>query len=145
MSGEVKLFVIGAASAIARGEAKAYSLSRIAEDGDSKPFSIFVARAQDDQYFGYLNACPHQGAWLNIGDGRFFTQDGERLRCGRHRSEFDIDSGVCSKGPCKDSALEPVPVVVVDGELCICGMDLSEEEPRRDDELEDTMEIMIHP
>lgn len=145
MSEGVNLYVICSASDIAPGGAKAFSLSRITEDGETRPYSIFVTRGMNEQYFGYVNACPHQGAWLNIGDGQFFTPDGGRLRCGRHRAEFEIDTGVCVHGPCKDKSLEPVPVVVVDGELCLCGIELKEEEPPHDDEFEDTMEIMIHP
>ncbi|TLG71138.1 Rieske (2Fe-2S) protein [Methylocystis sp. B8] len=147
MSGEVQLFVICATKEIQPGEAKAFSLSRVTVDGKTQPYSIFVVRAAGDQFFGYLNTCPHQGTWLNIGDGRFFSDDHTHLRCGRHKAEFDIESGVCVKGSCKDKALEPIPIVVMDGDICLCGVELSEEEPQLydDEEFEDTMEIMIHP
>jgi len=145
MSEEVTLFVVCSTGDIKRGEAKPFSLSRIGEDGEARPYSIFVARSGDDRFFGYVNACPHQGAWLNIGDGRFFTEDGVRLRCGRHKAEFEVDSGACLRGPCMEKSLEPVAIVVVDGEVCICGVDLKEEDVFLEEEFEDTMEIMIHP
>lgn len=144
MQDEVNLYVVCAADHLDRGEAKAFSLSRVTSDG-ARPFSIFVVRTEADEYLGYVNACPHQGIWLNIGDGTFFSDDGKRLKCGRHKAEFDIQSGVCVKGECRDKALEPVALVVMDGEICLCGMELAEEEPRASEDCDDTMEIMIHP
>ena len=145
MNNELKLFVICAAEDIERRGAKAFSLSRISENGEARPFSIFVTRSEADEYFGYVNACPHQGTWLNIGNGQFFNPERSHLRCGRHRAEFELGTGNCVSGPCKDKALEPVAIVVMDGEVCLCGVNLKEEEPRYDDEFEDTMEIMIQP
>lgn len=146
MSEDVELYVICAADSIERGEARAFSLSRIADDGEERPFPIFVVRTANDQYFGYVNSCPHQGTWLNIGDGTFFCDDRKHLRCGRHKAEFEIETGLCVRGPCKDQAIEPIAIVVVDGELCLCGVELAEEvRVGTFDDLEDTMEIMIHP
>jgi nitrite reductase/ring-hydroxylating ferredoxin subunit len=142
---EVKIFVICAADSFERGNAKAFSLSRMTESGEAKPFSIFVVRTLNDQYFGYVNACPHQGTWHNIGDGMFFSEDGKHLRCGRHKAEFDIESGLCVKGPCKGKAIEPVALVVMDGEVCLCGVELAEDDHSAFVEFDDTMEIMIHP
>lgn len=145
MGEEVEVYVICAASSLDRGQAKAYSLSRITERDGARPFSIFVVRTVSDQYFGYVNACPHQGTWLNIGEGIFFGEDGKHLRCGRHKAEFDIETGMCVKGPCEGKAIEPIPLVVVDGDVCLCGIELAEEDHSAFDEFDDTMEIMIHP
>ncbi|MEF3367972.1 Rieske 2Fe-2S domain-containing protein [Methylocystis sp. 9N] len=147
MGDEVKVYVICAATAIGRGQAKPFSLSRVSEEGETKPFSIFAVRTLDDQYVGYVNVCPHQGAWLNIGEGKFFSEDGRRLRCGRHKAEFEIETGVCVKGPCKDKIIEPIPLVVIGNDLCLCGIELAEEELSAfdDHDDDDTMEIMISP
>jgi nitrite reductase/ring-hydroxylating ferredoxin subunit len=145
MSKDVEVFVICAADDIKRGQAKAFSLSRITEDGEARPFPIFVVRTEADQYFGYVNSCPHQKTWLNIGDGTFFGDDPVYLRCGRHKAQFDVETGVCVSGTCKDEALEPIAVVVVQGELCLCGVKLAEEDGLGFEDLDDTMEIMIHP
>ena len=145
MSEDVEVFVICAAESIARGEARSFSLSRITEDGEARPFPIFVVRSANDQYVGYVNSCPHQGTWLNIGDGTFFNGDKTRLRCGRHKAEFEIETGLCVSGSCKDRAIEPIALVVVDGELCLCGVKLAEEDRMSFDDLDDTMEIMIQP
>ena len=141
-----KLFVICAADSIERRNAKAFSLFRINEAGESRPFPIMVIRTHTDSYSGYVNSCPHQGVWLNFGEGNFFTRDRAFLKCGRHGSVFEIDSGLCIEGPCKDRSLEPIALAVVDGEVCLCGVDLEESgHPDPFDDGDDTMEIMIHP
>jgi nitrite reductase/ring-hydroxylating ferredoxin subunit len=141
-----KVFVICDAESIERSNAKAFSLFRINEAGESRPFPIMVIRTHADDYIGYVNSCPHQGIWLNFGEGNFFTRDRAFLKCGRHGSVFEIDSGLCIDGPCKDRSLEPVALAVVDGEVCLCGVELEESEHHDPfDDGDDTMEIMIHP
>jgi nitrite reductase/ring-hydroxylating ferredoxin subunit len=145
-SGQVEVYVICAADTIEQGSARAFSLSRIDETGEGRPFPVMVVRTHANEYFGYVNACPHEGIWLNFGDGNFFTPDRAFLRCGRHGSVFEIDSGMCIDGPCKDKSLQPVALAVVDGEVCICGIELEEVGcPDPFDDGDDTMEIMIHP
>jgi len=141
-----KVFVICAADSIERSNAKAFSLFRINEAGESRPFPIMVIRTHTDDYIGYVNSCPHQGIWLNFGEGNFFTRDRAFLKCGPHGSVFEIDSGLCVDGPCKDRSLEPIALAVVDGEVCLCGVELEESgHPDPYDDGDDTMEIMIHP
>lgn len=145
-SGDIDIFVICDADSIEKGDAKAFSLSRINDAGESRPFPIFIVRTQADEYFGYVNVCPHGGTWLNIGDGTFFSRDRGFLRCGRHGALFETDSGLCIEGDCKGRSLEPIAVTVVDGEVCVCGIALTEDlgpDPFQD--FDDTMEIMIHP
>lgn len=147
MSEEVDVFVICAASSIARGSAKAFSLSRVNETGEARPFPIVIIRTNDDAYVGYVNACPHQGIWLNFGAGEFFNADRTLLKCGRHGAQFEIDTGACVDGPCSGKSLEPIALAVVDGDVCLCGVALVEDDGYPDpfQELDDTMEIMIHP
>jgi nitrite reductase/ring-hydroxylating ferredoxin subunit len=143
---QVEVFVICAADAIEQGSARAFSLSRIDATGEGRPFPIVVVRTHGNDYFGYVNSCPHQGICLNFGEGNFFTPDRAFLKCGRHGSVFEIESGLCIDGPCKDKSLEPVALAVVDGEVCICGIELEESGfPDSFDDGDDTMEIMIHP
>jgi nitrite reductase/ring-hydroxylating ferredoxin subunit len=145
-SGEIDVFVICDAGSIEKGDAKAFSLSRFDETGESRPFPIVVVRTHANEYFGYINVCPHGGTWLNIGDGEFFSRDRAFLRCGRHGATFEIDTGLCIDGDCKGKSLEPIAIAVVDGEVCVCGVALAEDEgPDPFMDRDDTMEIMIHP
>jgi len=144
---EIEVFVICATDAVERGGAKAFSLSRIDASGESRPFPIVVIRTHDNDYIGYVNACPHDGVWLNIGSGDFFTPDRAFLKCGRHGATFEIDNGLGIDGPCQGKSLEPIALAVVDGEVCLCGERLVEDDQPRDpfDDHDETMEIMIHP
>ncbi len=146
-SAKVEVFAVCSTDDIERGDAKPFSLSRINEAGESQPFPIVIVRTHGNDYFGYINSCPHEGIWLNFGEGSFFTPDRTFLKCGRHGSIFEIDTGLCIDGSCKDQSLEPLALAVVDGDVCVCGIALVEDDemPNPFDELDDTMEIMIHP
>lgn len=146
-SGEIEVFVVCRAGDIERGDARAFSLSRINAAGEGRPFPIVIVRTHADDYFGYVNSCPHEKTWLNIGAGEFFSRDRAFLRCGRHGATFEIDTGLCIEGDCRGKSLEPIALAVVDGDVCICGMALVEDDgfPNRFEDLDDTMEIMIHP
>jgi len=144
---EIPVFAVCTTDAIERGGAKAFSLSRIDEDGESRPFPIVVVRTYGNDYVGYVNSCPHEGVWLNIGSGQFFTPDRAFLKCGRHGATFEIESGLCIGGPCTGKSLPPIALAVVDGDVCLCGVALVEDD-RSAHHLEDddeTMDIMIHP
>ncbi len=145
---DVDVFVICRAESIAPGAAKAFSLSRLTPEGEGKPFPIVIVRTKANNYVGYVNTCPHQGTWLNIGSGEFFTEDRAFLRCGRHGATFEVETGLCVGGPCKDKGLETVAVAVIDGEVCLCGIPLVEDDGIPDpfaDTDDETMEVMIHP
>ena len=144
---ENDVFVICAMDSIERGDARAFSLSRIDEEGETKPFSIVILRTERDAYFGYVNACPHNGIWLNVGDGKFFSEDRVFLECGRHHAKFDVETGVCVDGPCEGQCLDPLAIAIIDGDVCLCGIELVEDDGYPDpfDDFDDTMEIMIHP
>ncbi|VTZ27200.1 conserved hypothetical protein [Methylocella tundrae] len=127
-SNDIDVFVICEAETIAPGAAKAFSLSRINDAGDPETFPIFVIHTAADEYLGYVNACPHKGVLLNKGPGTFFTQDRKLLECGQHGAMFDIDTGLCVDGPCKAQSLEPVALAVIDGDICLCGVKLVEDD-----------------
>ena len=116
---EIDVFVICASDEIERGGARAFSLSRFDASGETRPFPIVVIRTHGNDYVGYVNACPHDGVWLNIGSGDFFTQDRAFLKCGRHGATFEIDSGLCIDGPCVGDVLDRCKFTVDDGILTL--------------------------
>jgi nitrite reductase/ring-hydroxylating ferredoxin subunit len=143
-----EVWAICAAHRIEPGTAKAFSLLRINEAGESRPFSIVIVRKNAQEYFGYVNTCPHEGLWLNVGSGAFFDEDRKFLRCGKHGAKFEIETGLCVDGPCKTANLEPVALAVIQGDVCICGVQLVEDDGIPDpfaEVADETMEIMIHP
>lgn len=144
---EPEVFVICPTTSIARGEAKAFSLSRIGDNGEARPFPIVIIHTAAGGFVGYVNTCPHEGKWLNIGSGQFFNAEHTLLRCGRHGATFEIDTGLCNAGACEGHSLEPIALAVIDGDICLCGVVLVEDLSFPDpfDDLDETMEIMIHP
>lgn len=148
MSSEnIEIYVICSASSIDPGTAKAFSLLRLNEEGETRPFPIVVIRKNGREFFGYVNVCPHEGVWLNIGSGTFFDSDKKFLKCGRHGAKFEVETGLCVDGPCKSANLEPIALTVIQGDVCICGVPLVEDDssPYPFEDQDDTMEIMIHP
>jgi len=141
------LFAICAMDEIAPGAARAFDLAEADGEGGAKPFRIVVARTKGGKFHAYRNACPHQGVWLNIGSGTILDEAGALIRCGRHGATFAIETGYCSSGACEGAFLRKVEVDAIDGDVCIKGVALLEDEPalRHPDDMDETMEITIHP
>ena len=53
----------------------------------------------------YLNRCPHWLIDLDLGDGRFYAEDIDRIYCKNHGALFRVLDGVCDHGPCLGKAL----------------------------------------
>ncbi len=48
--------------------------------------------------------------------------------CGQHGALFEIETGQCVDGPCEAKSLEPIAVAIIDGEVCLCGGKLIEDD-----------------
>ena len=66
----------------------------------------FVLR-HEHGHVAYLNRCPHWDVDLDLGDGRFYAEDVDRIYCKNHGALFRVPDGVCDHGPCLGRALEP--------------------------------------
>lgn len=107
--------------------AKGFQLLRRTPDGAAKAWSIFIVR-WGTRVFGYVNQCPHHEVNLDWERNQFLDPDGLRLMCGKHGALFEIGSGRCVSGPCTGQTLEAVTVRIVDGDLCVSGVELIEED-----------------
>jgi nitrite reductase/ring-hydroxylating ferredoxin subunit len=123
-----ELYAICSASSLAPGEAMTFELARVGEDGESKPLPLIIVRRDIQNYYAYVNSCPHEGAKLNSGPGDLIDPEDNDLICGIHGARFQVDTGRCSDGPCRNKSLEPITVVIDDGDVCITGVTLVEEE-----------------
>lgn len=139
------VFAICPMETIAIGEAKPFDLVRLDAEGAPRPFRIVVLRPDATHYLGYVNACPHQGTWLNVGSGSFFDEARTHLKCQRHGARFDVNSGRCVAGPCEGRMLTPVTVIADRGDICVVGEPLAEDDGPRYGGEDETMEIMVHP
>lgn len=120
------LYAICSLNDIPSRRARAFQLLRRGEGGGKKAWSIFIVR-WGNQIFGYVNQCPHQRVNLDWERNQFLDPNGLRLMCGKHGSMFEIGTGRCVEGPCTGQSLEPIAVSVVDGDVCVSGVELIED------------------
>ncbi len=76
-------------------------------------FPLMITRRQD-RLHAYVNVCPHQLLPLDGYSGEFVNPDERHLMCIHHAAMFDIASGVCVAGPCRDRGLLAVNIDVRD-------------------------------
>jgi len=122
-----ELFAICQTAEIEDGEAAGFLLMRIESTGEPKPWSILITR-KGNNFYGFENACPHKGEQLDVTPGVFLDEEGNFLHCGHHGAQFDLDTGSCFIGPCRGKSLTPVTIVVDDGDVCVTGVELAEDE-----------------
>jgi len=84
------------------------------------PFKGFVVR-QGDNVFAYQNHCAHVGHALNWKPNSFLTDDRSRIICASHGALYEIDTGKCAGGPCRDKALRSVECEVRNGSVFVSG------------------------
>jgi nitrite reductase/ring-hydroxylating ferredoxin subunit len=72
--------------------------------------AAFAVRFQGELR-GYVNLCTHREMELDLGEGRFFSDDGRFLACRAHGALYDPLLGTCVGGICRRGAtLATVPV-----------------------------------
>ncbi len=111
-------------------------------DGGVRPWPILITR-KGNNFFGFENVCPHQGLRLDTVPGEFMDEDGNFITCGNHQSQFDLDTGHCFIGPCQGQALTPIKLIVDDGDVCLTGVDLAEEDGLDIPEPDEVPEVQI--
>jgi nitrite reductase/ring-hydroxylating ferredoxin subunit len=112
-------------------EAKRIFLCRLDElpDGESRGFdpwlegqdSMLLVR-RGERVVGWRDACPHHGgtpmAWRK---DAYLNFERTRIVCAAHGAQFDIESGVCTLGPCLGQSLQPVPVgITKNRDIYVC-------------------------
>lgn len=84
------------------------------------PFKGFAVR-KGNTVFAYQNFCMHVGHPLNWQPDRFLTEDGNQIVCASHGALYDIETGLCTSGPCPGQQLRPVQVEIRDGNIVVIG------------------------
>lgn len=137
-----ELFAICATYEIDDCSARGFVLARLDENGATKRWPILITR-KGNNYFGFENACPHEGTRLDTFPGEFMDEEGNFVVCGRHGAQFDLDTGHCFSGPCQGKALKPVELVIDDGDVCLIGIELAEEDGMDIEDPNEVPEVMI--
>jgi nitrite reductase/ring-hydroxylating ferredoxin subunit len=122
-----ELFVVCATHEIDDNDARGFVLAKPGEGGKPVPWPILISR-KGRNYYGFENACPHQGKRLDERSGELMDEAGNFVVCSHHGAQFDLDTGHCFSGPCQGQALTPIRVVVDDGDVCLVGVELADED-----------------
>jgi len=122
-----ELYAICRTADIGDSQAAGFVLVRNDGSGAARPWPILVTN-KGNRYYGFENACPHEGKRLDTHPGEFLDPEGNFLTCSHHRSRFDLDTGHCFIGPCQGQRLKPIDLVIDDGDVCISGVELAEED-----------------
>jgi nitrite reductase/ring-hydroxylating ferredoxin subunit len=97
---------VSGALRLAVGDARVFEFERGGEQLEG-----FVLR-HSKGLFAYVNRCPHWMVDLDLGDGRFYAAEIDRIYCKNHGALFRVEDGVCDLGPCFGQALEPLSLEV---------------------------------
>ena len=84
------------------------------------PFRGFVVR-QGNEVHAYENVCAHVGHPLNWVPDGFLSKDRDSIQCASHGALYEIETGLCFRGPCAGKSLRRVEVSVRDGEIYVTG------------------------
>jgi nitrite reductase/ring-hydroxylating ferredoxin subunit len=83
----------------------------------SQTLSVILLRQQDGGIIAYRNACPHMGIELDWDPTRLLTKDSRHLKCTGHHALFDVQTGLCIKGPCQGETLTRLKIHEAECEL----------------------------
>jgi nitrite reductase/ring-hydroxylating ferredoxin subunit len=87
---------------------------KVSVPGRERLAEVFVMRLPSGELRAYHNVCPHLGAALDAGLGKFMDKSGEALMCRFHQALFKPETGACFSGPCVGLALMPIGLHVQD-------------------------------
>jgi nitrite reductase/ring-hydroxylating ferredoxin subunit len=124
---ETEVYAICDAESIVPGGIVPFTLARRGESGLDEPFPIVIVRDGGEQYFVYVNVCPHEQHLLYETPAKTLELSSNALICAKHGAQFETASGLCTEGPCKGASLQAIPALVIDGDVCIGGVTLIEE------------------
>jgi nitrite reductase/ring-hydroxylating ferredoxin subunit len=60
--------------------------------------------------------------------GELMDEDGNFIACSEHNAQSDLDTGHCFTGRCQGARLTQLTLVVDDGDFCVTGVALAEED-----------------
>jgi nitrite reductase/ring-hydroxylating ferredoxin subunit len=77
-------------------------------DAGQSQINLFVVK-KDGQISVFENSCPHTLGPLDWLPDQFLDTDNQYIMCANHGALFEINSGLCIYGPCKQQSLKALP------------------------------------
>lgn len=105
-------------------------------DGGSRGFdpqgrgrdTLLLVR-QGRRVYAYEDACPHHGTPMAWRKDAYLNGPRDRIVCAAHGAQFEIETGLCTLGPCLGQSLTPVPLTLNrHGEVHLAGTPTSHTE-----------------
>ncbi len=125
---EVEVYAICDADSISPGWVQPFTLARAGAGGAVEPFPVEIVRDGEQNYFAYVNICPHKNHPLFEGAELHLNPEHPFLICAKDGAKFETGTGLCIDGPCKGASLQSIPAAVIDGDVCLAGIALVEED-----------------
>lgn len=95
-----------------------YSAKEFSLQANEQTLEIFVININDN-YFAYINRCPHTGVNLNWQPDQFFDIDNHFIQCSTHGALFQFDDGYCVRGPCVGTKLQNLPLKIENNDIYV--------------------------
>ncbi|MFQ3295405.1 MAG: nitrite reductase/ring-hydroxylating ferredoxin subunit [Natrialbaceae archaeon] len=85
--------------------------TNVDEEGDHREAILL---RNDGDVVGWLNYCQHY-THIRLDKGSGATRRNGEVLCTNHGAMFDVESGLCTHGPCEGAFLERIDVCAEDG------------------------------
>jgi nitrite reductase/ring-hydroxylating ferredoxin subunit len=76
---------------------------------DGKICDAFLIR-REENFFSYVNECKHLPVPLDLNAGSVLNSSQTSFQCHQHGALYDIETGLCTEGPCKGASLRKLQV-----------------------------------
>lgn len=67
----------------------------------------------------YENVCRHLPVKLDLGSKHFLTRGQDAILCQSHGAIFELETGLCTRGPCEGASLKSLPIEVRSGQVML--------------------------
>ena len=84
--------------------------------GDKEQHDVILIK-RDGHIYAYQNHCPHTGVNLNWQPDEFMDLESFYLQCSVHGALFNVEDGLCVRGPCVNQSLMAISTQIINGEL----------------------------
>jgi len=99
-------------------------LCHLSQLAPGQSFGFKIKNSGQDDFFlvnnggrivGYKNSCPHwPGSSMPVFKNRYLDSESRYIVCSGHGALFEVDSGLCIKGPCIGQRLVSIDLEVTD-------------------------------
>ena len=96
-----------------------HSVKSFSAKVSGKVFHGFVIK-KENQFFAYQNLCQHLSIPLDVGKtGDLLSYDRRSIQCATHGALYEIETGLCTAGPCEGANLVIVKVEKFEDQLVL--------------------------